>query len=156
MTVTGFIAFAQGWGGLYIRANRLAYKQLQSHPALGIENHLGIPDVPERVHWENDMAEMVGTPAAYDYGPERASWLMHHLSDWMGDAGFLREHRCEIRRHNTVGDIVFIHGEVTGKRINSSGRHEVEVTQRATNQHDELSATGVGVVELVAEAGRGK
>ena len=24
MTVTGFIAYAQGWGGLYIRANRLA------------------------------------------------------------------------------------------------------------------------------------
>ena len=24
MTVTGFIAFAQGWGGLYIRANKLA------------------------------------------------------------------------------------------------------------------------------------
>lgn len=23
MTVTGFIAFAQGWGGLYIRANKL-------------------------------------------------------------------------------------------------------------------------------------
>ena len=155
MTVTGFIAFAQGWGGLYIRANRLAYKQLRSHPALGIENYLGIPDVPERVHWENDMAELVGTPGAYDYGPERASWLMHHLSDWMGDAGFLREHGCEIRRHNPVGDIVFIRGTVTGKRVDSSGRHLVEVAQRATNQHDELSATGVGVVELVAPGGRG-
>ena len=36
MTVTGFIAFAQGWGGLYIRANKLAWKQLQKHPGLGI------------------------------------------------------------------------------------------------------------------------
>ena len=26
MTVTGFIAYAQGWGGLYIRANKLAWK----------------------------------------------------------------------------------------------------------------------------------
>ena len=49
MTVTGFIAFAQGWGGLYIRANKLAWKQLQKHPGLGIPNKFGIPDVPERV-----------------------------------------------------------------------------------------------------------
>ena len=32
MTVTGFIAYAQGWGGLYIRANKLAWKQIHAHP----------------------------------------------------------------------------------------------------------------------------
>ena len=85
MTVTGFIAFAQGWGGLYIRANKLAWKQLQKHPGLGIPNKFGIPDVPERVHWEDDLATLVGTPAAYDYGPERCSWMSHHLTNWMGD-----------------------------------------------------------------------
>ena len=26
MTVTGFICYAQGWGGLYIRANKMAWK----------------------------------------------------------------------------------------------------------------------------------
>ncbi|MFU2108908.1 hypothetical protein, partial [Paenibacillus larvae] len=36
MTVTGFIAFAQGWGGLYIRANKLAWRQVAKHPGLGI------------------------------------------------------------------------------------------------------------------------
>src|SRR5208282_1629352 len=61
MTVTGFIAFAQGWGGLYIRANKIAYKQLRKHPGLGIPNALGIPDVPERVHWEDELATDVGT-----------------------------------------------------------------------------------------------
>ena len=54
MTVTGFIAYAQGWGGLYIRANRLAWKQLHKHPGLGIPDRFGIPDVPERVHWDTD------------------------------------------------------------------------------------------------------
>jgi hypothetical protein len=84
MTVTGFIAFAQGWGGLYIRANKLAWKQLQKHPGLGIPNRFGIPDVPERVHWEDELARLVGTPAAYDYGPERCSWMSHQLTNWIG------------------------------------------------------------------------
>ena len=52
MTVTGFIAYAQGWGGLYIRANKLAWRLVHAHPGLGIKNRFGIPDCPERVHWE--------------------------------------------------------------------------------------------------------
>ena len=32
MTVTGFICYAQGWGGLYIRANKLAWKMQSKHP----------------------------------------------------------------------------------------------------------------------------
>jgi acyl dehydratase len=43
MTVTGFIAYAQGWGGLYIRANKLAWRQVSHHPGLGILNRFGIP-----------------------------------------------------------------------------------------------------------------
>ena len=32
MTVTGFICYAQGWGGLYIRANKLAWKTAVEAP----------------------------------------------------------------------------------------------------------------------------
>ena len=147
MTVTGFIAYAQGWGGLYIRANRLAWKQLQKHPGLGIPDRFGIPDVPERVHWDTDLAQHVGTPEAYDYGPERTSWMTHHLTDWMGDAGFLRNVAVKIRRHNPVGDTLFITGEVT-KIFEADGHSCVEVEQRAENQDGELSVLGTGVVRL--------
>jgi len=152
MTVTGFIGYAQGWGGLYIRANKLAWQQLRKHPGLGIPNLYGIPDVPERVHWENDLATDVGTPAAYDYGPERCSWLTHHLTNWMGDDGFLAEHRSQIRHHNTVGDWITITGSVSGKGVDDAGRPYVEITQEARNQHGDLSATGVGVVLLPSRA----
>jgi len=152
MTVTGFIAFAQGWGGLYIRAGKLAWKQLRKHPGLGIPNEHGISDVPERVHWENELAMLVGTPAAYDYGPERCSWMSHQLTNWMGDAGFLTRHHVEIRRHNPVGDTLYIDAEVTGK-----SEDRVEISQRATNQDGELSATAKAVVRLPSrspESGR--
>lgn len=148
MTVTGFIAYAQGWGGLYIRANKLAYLQLRRHPGLGIRNTFGIPDVPERVHWENDLATDVGTPAAYDYGPERCSWLTHHLTNWMGDDGFLRRHQCQIRHHNIVGDWLTITGKVTAKRVEDDGEPVVDVEQEARNQHGELSARGTATIRL--------
>jgi len=152
MTVTGFIAFAQGWGGLYIRANKLAWRQLQKHPGLGIPNKFGIPDVPERVHWEDDLAQLVGTPAAYDYGPERCSWMSHHLTNWMGDDGFVRHLRVEIRRHNPVGDTLYIDGEVT-RTFENDGVNHVEIAQTAVNQDGELSVRATGVVRLPSRAG---
>jgi acyl dehydratase len=148
MTVTGFIAFAQGWGGLYIRANKLAWSQTRKHPGLGIPNRFGIPDVPERVHWEDELALDVGTPGAYDYGPERCSWLMHHATNWMGDDATLRQHKSQIRRHNTVGDWITIQGHVTGKGVNEAGEHFVTVEQEARNQYDELSAIGEATIVL--------
>ena len=147
MTVTGFIAYAQGWGGLYIRANKLSWQLIDAHPGVGITNRFGIPDVPERVHWEEDFALEVGAPGAYDYGPERNSWLTHHLTNWMGDDGFLRKSNCKVRRHNPEGDMLFIKGKVKRKFV-ESGRHLVEIEQEGRNQDDELSVVGTGVVEL--------
>ena len=147
MTVTGFIGYAQGWGGLYIRANRLAWKQLKKHPGLGIPDRFGIPDVPERVHWDSDLARLVGTPDAYDYGPERTSWMTHHLTDWMGDEGFLQHIHVEIRRHNPVGDTIYINGEVT-RAFEEDGAHYAEIIQTAKNQDDELSVRSTATVRL--------
>ena len=147
MTVTGFIAYAQGWGGLYIRANKLAWKLIDAHPGVGIKNRFGIPDVPERVHWEEDFALEVGAPGAYDYGPERTSWLTHHLTNWMGDAGFLHKSSCKIRRHNPEGDMVFISGKVV-RKFQQDGKHLVEIEQIAHNQDNELSVVGSGTVVL--------
>jgi len=90
---------------------------------------------------------MVGAPGAYDYGPERCSWLTHQLTNWMGDDGILRRARCKIRRHNPEGDILKIDGRVIDKRI-EDGRHLVEIAQEAHNQDGELSVVGSGIVEL--------
>ncbi|MGE4243628.1 FAS1-like dehydratase domain-containing protein [Ramlibacter sp.] len=147
MTVTGFIAYAQGWGGLYIRANKIAWKLIDAHPGVGIKNRFGIPDVPERVHWEEEFALEVGAPGAYDYGPERNSWLTHHLTNWMGDDGFLHKSDCQVRRHNPEGDMLFIKGTVKRKFV-ENGKHCVEIAQEGRNQDDELSVVGTGVVVL--------
>ncbi len=151
MTVTGFICYAQGWGGLYIRANKLAYQMIAKHRGLGIKNRFNVPDCPERVHWDESFAREVGAPGAYDYGPERCSWLTHHITNWMGDDAFLRSSKCQIRRHNPDGDVIFIDGAVKRKFV-EQGRHLVEIAQNAQTHRGELSATGVAIVELPTKA----
>ena len=113
MTVTGFIAFAQGWGGLYIRANKLAYKQLRKHPGLGIPNRFGIPDVPERVHWEDDLATRRRHARRLRLRPR--ALLVAHAPPHQLD-GRRRLPRvatsAQIRHHNVVGDWLRITGRV--------------------------------------------
>ena len=99
------------------------------------------------MHWEEEFAHEVGAPGAYDYGPERSSWLIHQLTNWMGDAGFLRSAHCKIRRHNPVGDSLFIRARVS-RKFETDGHGCVEIEQRAENQDGELSVLGGGVIRL--------
>ena len=147
MTVTGFICYAQGWGGLYIRANKLAWQMQSRHPATGIANRFGIPDCPERVHWEEEFAHKVGAPGAYDYGPERCSWMSHAITNWIGDDAMLTALTTEIRRHNPAGDLLTIDGRVVAKR--EEGEHKlVDFELEAVNQDGELSCRGTATASL--------
>lgn len=141
MTITGFISFVQGWGGIFIRAHKLAYKLFKSAPASAIRNDRNIPDVPERVHWEEALATRVGAPAPYDYGPERISWMSHIMTNWIGDDGWLYRLKANIRRHNPEGDLLTITGRVTDL-FERDGAGHVVVALRAENQDGELSCEG--------------
>ena len=147
MTVTGFICYAQGWGGLYIRANKLAWQMQSRHPATGIANRFGIPDCPERVHWEEEFAHKVGAPGAYDYGPERCSWMSHAITNWIGDDAMLTALTTEIRRHNPAGDLLTIDGRVVAKR-EEDGHKLVDFELEAVNQDGELSCRGTATASL--------
>ena len=138
MTVTGIIAFVQGWGGLYVRAHKVAFQMFAKHSGLGIPNSFNIPDVPERVHWEDEMARAVGAPGAYDYGPERVSWMGHLMTNWIGDDGWLYKLNAKVVRHNPLGDTLYISGTVT-KKYQNSGKGFVECKLLATNQDGEHS-----------------
>jgi acyl dehydratase len=147
LTVTSVVAFVQGWGSLYVRAHALAFDLFERHPALAIPNAFGVPEPPERVHWDDALARAVGVPSAYDYGPERVAWLGHLVTNWMGDAGQLTRLAVQVRRHNLIGDTTWCRGTVTGRAL-VDGRGEVTLGLTAVNQRGETIAAGQAVVVL--------
>lgn len=149
-TATTAIAYLLGWGGLYVRAHGDAFDLFDRHPALGIPNEWGVPEPPERVHWDPDLARRVGVPGAYDYGPERVSWMGHVVTDWMGDDGFLQYLDVQVRRHNVIGELVTCRGEVTGVDL---GTRTVTASLEATNQDGHESARGTARIVLPSSGG---
>ena len=146
-TVTSFVCFTQGWGSLYVKAHKQAFDMFRDHPALGILNDLGVPEPPERVHWDSELARAVGVPAAYDYGPERISWLGHLMTNWIGDDGFLKRLNVQVRKHNIIGDLTTCQGTVT-RKWQDGGENLVEVAVRGLNQREEQTAVGTAVASL--------
>lgn len=144
-TATTAIAYLLGWGGLYVRAHGDAFDLFSRHPALGIPNEWGVPEPPERVHWDPDLARRVGVPGAYDYGPERVSWMGHVVTDWMGDDGFLKYLDVQVRRHNVLGELVTCDGQVTAVDPEAG---TVDIRLGAVNQDDQESARGTATVIL--------
>lgn len=126
---------------------RVGYKNRQRAPKFYIKNAAGIPDVAQRLHWENEWSQSIGNPMAYDYGVMRECWLTHYLTDWMGDDGWLVRQYDEMRKFNFIGDTQVITGEVVGKRI-QNGNALVDIEFRATSQRGEVTAPAKATVAL--------
>ncbi len=147
LTVTDIVCWNMGWGGLFLRAHGLALEYRRRHPAAYIKDAYGIPDIPERVHWDADFAGEVGVPGAYDYGPERISWLGNLMTHWIGDNGFLKTLDVQVRMFNIIGDTTWCKGKVTGKH-EKDGEHIVECDVWCENQRGERTAMGTATASL--------
>lgn len=152
-TATTAVAFEQAWGGLFIWAHGFWYDYLRRHPAAGIANGYGIPEPPEAVHWDTALAQSVGVPEAYDYGPERIAWIATMLTNWAGDAAFLEELYAEIRRFNLIGDLTYCVGTISAKEPAGNGRGRVKIAVQALDQRDQVTAKGFAQVLLPMRGG---
>ena len=147
-SATVAVCFEQAWGGLFIKAHGYWYDYLRRHPAAGIANPYGVPEPPEAVHWDGELARSVGVPEAYDYGPERIAWIATMLTNWIGDHGFLEELYCEVRRFNLVGDVTTCTSTVTERGPIDSETGRVKLDVHATDQRGQVTALGWAVVRL--------
>jgi hypothetical protein len=154
LRVTDMVCWHVGMGmGLYgVKALRLGYQQRQKVPKFFRPDDLNIPDVQQRVHWDQEWARRAGNPSIYDYGRMRETWLVHLCTDWMGDDAWLWKLDCEFRRFNYVGDTQWLRGRVVRKHIAPGERPAVDLELEAVNQRGELTTPGHATVLLPSRA----
>ena len=144
---TDAVAWDIGWGGVFARSGKIDYDYRRRHPGAYSKNQYGIPDIPERVHWESEFAREVGVPALYDYGPQRIAWASTLLTNWIGDAGFLKRLWVQVRRFNIEGDVQWYRGQVIAKEI-VDGESQLVCDVWAENQRGDVTAPGQAIVLL--------
>ena len=146
-------AWLMGAGSPFMKGHGLALSFLKRHSGGDmVDSETGVADVPELVHMEDSRAQTIGLPSAYDYGCQRISWLCNLITNWMGDYGFLRRLRGELRRFNVVGDTTWLRGKVTKKYIEGE-RYLVDIECWAENQRGEVTLPGMVTVILPSKVG---
>lgn len=148
LSIRDIVCFQMGSGTLYYKAHKYFYEFQKRHPDVGmLDSTTGLVDIPELVHIEGSRADEIGVPLAYDYGPQRMSWLSNLVTHWMGDDGFLKKLSGSFRRFNLVSDTTWIKGKVVNKYIEGD-EHLVDCEIWAENQRGEVTAPGKATVIL--------
>ena len=147
-TSTEAVAFVMGWGGPFVMASEVTHRYLHAHPRANVpDRETNAPDFPERAHWDIAFAREVGAPAAYDFGGQRVSWIVHALTNWAGDDGFVRSIEAKLVKFNVTGDTTWCRGKVTGKAT-EHGEPLVRLEVWGENQRGEVTVTGEARVRL--------
>jgi acyl dehydratase len=155
LCLTDMIAWYTGSQPVFQPAHEVAMKWYRKHPMWAYRNPvLGVLEPSIRVHEDIATAKAAGLPAPYDVGIQRHQWLFHLLTNWAGDAGFVKRCRAEYRAFNFYGDVQWLSGEVVDKRVDEDGDHVVDLKVWARNQRDELTMPGTAVVALPTKGGR--
>lgn len=148
------VAFHAGWGGTFLLASEIALRFVREHPKANMPDlYNGAPDFPMRAHWDRELARSVGAPSAYDIGAQRLSWVLHGLTNWCGDAGFVRGIEVRFRRFNLLGDATWCRARVLEKQ-RVEGMPLVTLACSGTNQRGETTIEGTARVRLPARSDR--
>lgn len=151
LCVTDIICYhmAIGFGGYGGGSAKLAYRARRRMPKFYQKNSLGFWDSAQRCHWEDEWAQKLGQPAAYDYGAMRTNWMVHLITNWMGDNAWLWKLTASIRKFNYMGDTHFMSGSVVS--VDASTGH-VELEVKGVNQRGDTTCDGRAVVILPTSA----
>ena len=98
--------------------------------------------------FDDYAAKLQGAQIAYDVGIQRTCWQTHSLTNWMGDAGFLKESTSQYRAHVYLSDVVQLGGRVEAKEIDADGNHVVRLYTWAHNQRSQNVMPGTAVIVL--------
>ena len=132
-----------------IAAHGVALKRYRKHPKWAFRDPATHALEPVySVHYNDYAARLQGAQAAYDVGIQRTCWGIHGLTNWMGDAGFLKSFDCQYRSHVYLSDVIRLGGTVEALEIDADGDPVVRIATWATNQRDQQVMPGTAVVRL--------
>jgi acyl dehydratase len=130
-----------GLGGQFgVGPLRLGFLNRERVKGFYNKNSSGVYDVVQRCHWENEWANSLGHPAAYDYGMMRMTWLSQFVTDWAGDGATMVSFDGSARRFNYMGDTQWIGGRVE-QVVPDRDATVVHLVVEGTNQDGEMTCT---------------
>jgi acyl dehydratase len=144
------VAWAQGCPRHDVAPNRLGHKKRRAGEIAYIRNDAGAWDSFMSCHWDAAVSSRFGMQQPFDWGVMRCGYMLHLVTDWMGDDAILVEVRDRNRAINVYGNVTTVSGTVTRLERNESF-HEATVEIRCRNQDGVVMSSSTARVRLPSE-----
>ncbi|MDR0874699.1 MAG: MaoC family dehydratase N-terminal domain-containing protein [Clostridiales Family XIII bacterium] len=136
----------------YAYAFAIKWAAMREH----LQHHPIDPDTGEHMflrdwHYSDHAAQVRGYPFANSAGAQNEMMLVHPVTDWMGDAGFVKSMDSQARRMLFFGDMTFAKGTVKKKYV-ENGEHLVLLDVWGENQDGVVHTKADFVVKLVSKS----
>lgn len=95
-----------------------------------------------KAHADGAKGGTIGMPRAYGYGASMGAWVLDYVAAWAGQYGFITHSNIQYRSPAFEGDVTFLDGRVTGKRLGADGGTYADLEVTMTNQRDVVLAKG--------------
>ncbi|MBI4321550.1 MAG: MaoC family dehydratase N-terminal domain-containing protein [Chloroflexi bacterium] len=150
--LTDMIAYCVGAAPIDTLAHHVALRKYRDHPSWAFRDPATSALEPiYGVHYNKAAANAMGLPYPYDVGIQRHCWLIHLLTNWAGDDGWIKRNRAEYRHFVYMSDVVWLRGKVTRKYV-EDGETCVDVETSAFNQRGENTMPGEATFVLPSKA----
>jgi len=147
--ITDIVAWCIGSAPVKLKALGAALREYRKHPAWAFRDpQTGALEPIYAVHYNIDAAKQAGLPFPYDVGAQRQPWLIQHLTDWMGDEGWLKTCYAKYTKFVYLSDVLWFRGQVTRRFVDADGECCVEIETSTTNQRQEEVMPGCSTVVL--------
>lgn len=151
LTLLSYMAFLTGYGGFFVLTDRLLYNfRVRFADSVTADRRTNIPTVPLEMHWQEEQVRRLSYPLGFDFGSMRVPWHAHHVTDWMGDAGWLKDFVIWFDYPFLLSHTCWMRGRVVGKEPSESGDGEgiVNLELEAVNFDGERISHGTASVAL--------
>jgi acyl dehydratase len=145
LTIGDLVAWNAAIGPSY-KAGRWGYLELTNAMHTATFNPVtGFPVKYSQQHEDFNIAAGRGMPAPFDNGVMRLAWVAPLVTNWMGDDGFLKHLRVQVRRPGLYGDLTTYAARVTEKNAPAASV-KLEIT--GTKQDGSVNTAGEAEVIL--------
>ena len=152
LLVEDMVVWLMGNGSPVLMAHKLRHQWSTRHATVKRRNKYGAVEGLSAAHWDFEASKTWGLPRPSDFGPQRVGFLCHPVTNWMGDDGFMKRLRSEVRGPCMIGDTTWCLGTVTAKRQEAL-EHVVDIELRCENQRGEVHTKGWATVALPSRSG---
>ncbi len=147
--LTDMVAYLIGASPVRFTAHGNTLRLFQEHPRFAFRDpETSSPERVEASHFNRVTTRAKGMKTGFAFGGQSHCWVIHMLTNWMGDEGWLKRSNVQYRGIINFSDVVWCKGKVRKKYFDENEEPCIDIETGVVNQRGENVVPGSSTIIL--------